>query len=110
MAKSISGKFYPNATATCMNCKSVYTLGLSVEKLNLDICGNCHPFYTGQQTMIDTAGMIEKYQARLSKSQATTATKTKKVKKRRFKNTLADLISEETTTNETQPVEATETN
>ena len=89
MAKSVID-YYETATVTCSNCNSVYTMGMTVEKLDVEICGNCHPFYTGQETLIDTAGRIEKFQARLAKS-GDTSKKKKKTKSRKSVQTLADL-------------------
>lgn len=89
MAKSVI-EYYETATAKCTNCESVYTLGMTVEHIEVEICGNCHPFYTGQETLIDTAGRIEKFQARLAKSAEQTAKK-KKTKARKSIQTLADL-------------------
>jgi len=62
---------------------------MTVEKINLEICGNCHPFYTGQETLVDTAGRIEKFQARLNK--VNDQSKAVKVKARKSKQSLADL-------------------
>ena len=91
MAKSVID-YYETATVTCSNCNSVYTLGLTVEKLEVEICGNCHPFYTGQETLIDTAGRIEKFQARLAKfEEAGRKGKKDRTKKRKSIQTLADL-------------------
>jgi large subunit ribosomal protein L31 len=95
MAKSIKTKFYSDATAKCSNCGSIYTLGMTVETLSLEICGNCHPFYTGQESLVDTAGRIEKFQARVAKaSQATAKTATNKTRKSTM--SLADFMAENT--------------
>jgi large subunit ribosomal protein L31 len=91
MAKSVKYKYNPNATATCSNCKSVYTFGMTVDTLALEICGNCHPFYTGQDTVVDTAGRIEKFQARLAKVASENQDKMIKTKARKTKQSLADL-------------------
>lgn len=92
MAKS-DVTYYESATAKCTNCNSVYTLGMTVEYLEVEICGNCHPFYTGQETLIDTAGRIEKFKARLAKSESSTKKKDrkKKTKQRKAVQSLADL-------------------
>ena len=90
MAKSVKYTYFKNATAKCANCKSEYTLGMTVENIVLEICGNCHPFYTGQETLVDTAGRIEKFNARLAKS-SQSATKSVKTKKRKTSQNLADL-------------------
>lgn len=92
MAKSTDITYFEAATATCSNCQSVYTLGMTMEKLTVEICGNCHPFYTGQETLIDTAGRIEKFQARIQKA-AEGLEKKSKVKTRKTRQSLADLNS-----------------
>ncbi len=100
MAKSINTKFYQDATAKCSNCGSVYTLGMALEDITVEICGNCHPLYTGQEVLVDTAGRIEKFQARMGKTGGlkkddTNKTSAKGGKARKFKQSIADLISEE---------------
>jgi large subunit ribosomal protein L31 len=54
-----------NVVCNCGNSfKTKSTLG---KDLNLEICANCHPFYTGQQKMIDTAGMVQKFRDKYAK-------------------------------------------
>ncbi|MEM1311997.1 MAG: 50S ribosomal protein L31 [Patescibacteria group bacterium] len=91
MAKSVQYNYKTNATATCSNCKSVYTLGMTVDSITLELCGNCHPFYTGKNTVVDTAGRIELFQARLAKVQKDSQDKRQKNKARKTKQSLADL-------------------
>ena len=90
MAKRVQYNYNPNATATCSNCKSVYTLGMTVDSLPLELCGNCHPFYTGKNTVVDTAGRIELFHARLAKVKKETQDKQKN-KVRKTRQSLADL-------------------
>lgn len=94
MAKSTELKYFPDATANCSNCKSIFTIGMTVEKVTVEICGNCHPFYTGQETLIDTAGRIEKFQARAALV-ADASSKKEKVKSRKVRQSLADLSAGE---------------
>jgi large subunit ribosomal protein L31 len=91
MAQSIKTKYIVDATARCSNCGSSYQLGMTQETLTVEICGNCHPFYTGQETLIDTAGRIEKFQERIAKVGTVQTNKKQKIKTRKFKQTLADL-------------------
>ena len=96
MAKSTDTKntFYSDATAKCTNCGSIYSLGSTIQNLSIEICGNCHPFYTGKSVLVDTAGRIEKFQTRLGK--ASTDPKTVKVAKvRKTTQSLSDLIPED---------------
>jgi large subunit ribosomal protein L31 len=94
MAKSnTKSSFYPNATAKCTNCGSIYNYGSSIENLSIEICGNCHPFYTGKAVLLDTAGRIDKFQNRMSK--IVTDTKVAKTKVRKSVQSLSDLIKED---------------
>ena len=97
MAKSSDITFYQDATAKCTNCGSVYTLGSTIQTLSIEICGNCHPFYTGKETLVDTAGRIDKFNARSEK--IVTTDKVAKAKVRKNVQSLGDLMEE------TQPEE-----
>jgi large subunit ribosomal protein L31 len=55
--------YFPEAKVTCA-CGRVFTVGSTVEKLSVEICSNCHPFYTGNEKILDTAGRVEKFKAR----------------------------------------------
>ena len=52
---------------TC-SCGNSFTTRATVEQLQLDICSNCHPFFTGTQKLVDTQGQVERFQQRLKKS------------------------------------------
>ena len=54
---------YVETTITCACGNSLQTHG-TVPGLRVDICSNCHPFYTGKQRLVDTAGMVERYRRR----------------------------------------------
>jgi large subunit ribosomal protein L31 len=97
MAKSISSKYFPNATATCANCGSVYTLGGNKEKISLEICGNCHPFYTGKEQIIDTSGRIDRFKTRMDVKVAP-----KKAKLRNKKESINLYSGEEIVVKETK--------
>ena len=63
MKKDIHPK-YEEITATC-SCGNVMQIRSTVgHDLNLDVCGKCHPFYTGQQKVVDTGGRIDKFKQR----------------------------------------------
>ena len=67
MKAEIHPTYYPNATITCA-CGTTYKVGSTKEKLSLEICAACHPFYTGNEKLIDTAGRVEKFKARREKA------------------------------------------
>jgi len=57
---------YAEITATC-SCGNSITTGSTVGKdIHIDICSACHPFYTGQQKIVDTAGRIDKFNKRFA--------------------------------------------
>ncbi|MDE2855617.1 MAG: 50S ribosomal protein L31 [Chloroflexota bacterium] len=49
----------------CMTCGATWTTGSTVESLTVEICSNCHPFYTGEQRIVDTEGRVDKFMKRL---------------------------------------------
>ena len=55
--------YFPEATITCA-CGRSFVVGSTREKLEVEICSNCHPFYTGNDKILDTAGRVEKFKAR----------------------------------------------
>ena len=81
--------YYPQAKVKCLNCGSEYTVGMTLETLNLEICGTCHPFYTGQETLVDTAGRIEKFQNRVAK--ITSSVSSKKAKQRKIRTSAIEI-------------------
>ncbi|MDD5099290.1 MAG: 50S ribosomal protein L31 [Candidatus Colwellbacteria bacterium] len=78
MKPEIHPKYNKEATITCA-CGKVYKVGSAKEKMEVEICANCHPFYTGTEKLIDTAGRVEKFKAR----RATASTKPTAAKKPR---------------------------
>ncbi len=56
----------PESTITCA-CGNVIKTRSTRGDFTVDVCGNCHPFYTGKQTIIDTAGQVERFQKRLER-------------------------------------------
>src|SRR5258706_8790674 len=52
---------YKEAQVTC-GCGNSFKTRSTREKIAVEVCSNCHPFYTGKQKFVDTAGMVEKFQ------------------------------------------------
>jgi large subunit ribosomal protein L31 len=63
MKKDIHPKFNMNATVTCA-CGAVYHVGSSMSDIHIEICSSCHPFYTGNEKIMDTAGRVERFNKR----------------------------------------------
>jgi large subunit ribosomal protein L31 len=51
-------------TVHCNGCNTTFTSHSTVKDIEVEICSNCHPFYTGKQKLIDTAGRVDKFKAR----------------------------------------------
>ncbi len=67
MKKDIHPVYYPKSKIACA-CGKKFILGSTREELRVEICSNCHPFYTGSQQLIDTAGRVERFKVRRSKA------------------------------------------
>ena len=67
MKKDIHPKYYKNAKISCA-CGNSFAIGATREKLAVEICSKCHPFYTGKHQLIDTARRAEKFSARRAKA------------------------------------------
>ena len=63
MKSNIHPQVSPNATVTCV-CGNRFTTGSTLDDMRTEICSRCHPFYTGKQKLVDTAGRVEKFQKR----------------------------------------------
>ena len=77
MKTEIHPTYYKDAKVTC-SCGNTFVTGATQAVIHVEICAKCHPFYTGEEKLIDTAGRVEKFKTRRSK--ASTETKIKKVR------------------------------
>jgi large subunit ribosomal protein L31 len=57
---------YEVAKVTC-SCGNTFETRSTIKEIRLEICSNCHPFYTGTQRLIDTAGRVDKFRKRYAK-------------------------------------------
>jgi large subunit ribosomal protein L31 len=78
MKKDIHPTYYPNAAARCA-CGNAVKVGSTRPELKVEICSACHPFYTGKEKLVDTAGRVEKFKQRMERK---AAPKTKKERKK----------------------------
>lgn len=67
MKAKIHPKYYPEARIICA-CGNSYTTGSTSPELKVDICSQCHPFYTGEQRIVDTAGQVDRFMKRLERT------------------------------------------
>ena len=60
---------YNNAAKVTCACGANFLVGSTKEEINVEICSECHPFFTGKQKLLDTAGRVDRFKARLAASQ-----------------------------------------
>lgn len=67
MKPSIHPPYYDKAKVTC-SCGAEFTVGSTAPHIAVEICSLCHPFFTGAEKLIDTAGRVERFKARQAKA------------------------------------------
>ncbi len=82
MKEKIHPKYFENATVTC-SCGNTWTTGSTRQHITTDVCFKCHPFFTGEQRIVDTEGQVDRfykkleartqYQAKVAEREATKA-------------------------------------
>jgi large subunit ribosomal protein L31 len=67
MKADIHPTYYPDAKVTCASCGRTWTTGSTKKELRVDICSNCHPFFTGEASRIlDIEGQVDRFYKKLS--------------------------------------------
>jgi large subunit ribosomal protein L31 len=69
MKEKIHPKYYNDAVVTC-SCGNKFTTGSTKKELKVEVCSNCHPFFTGERRMMDTAGRVERFKKRYNIQEA----------------------------------------
>ena len=65
MKQNIHPIYYSDAKVNCA-CGNTFNVGSTKQQIQVEICSNCHPFFTGESKFIDTLGKVERFQKRLS--------------------------------------------
>ena len=92
---------YQITKVTCNSCNKTYTLGSTADSVKVELCSNCHPFYTGKQVLVDTDNLVDKFNKRkelATKQSKQVKNKKEKNEKRRSSEvrqtlTLKDMLS-----------------
>lgn len=77
MKTDIHPTYHRPVTVTC-SCGHTFKTGSTVKEITVEVCSNCHPFYTGKQKLVDTAGRVDKFRKRQEARVASPSRKTKK--------------------------------
>jgi len=85
MKKNIHPTYFKDATQKCA-CGAIFNIGSTTKNINIEICSQCHPFYTGKEKIIDTTGRVEKFKQRMTKKENIAKTNKGKKTKPKSKN------------------------
>ena len=77
MKEKIHPQYFPNAQVVC-GCGNTFTMGSTKKMIKVEICSKCHPFFTGERRMVDTAGRVERFRQRYKKAEDKKAEEKKK--------------------------------
>lgn len=95
MKKDIHPKWYPDAKVIC-NGEVIMTVGATVPEMHVEVWSGTHPFYTGQQRIVDTEGQVERFVKRLERREEMGHTsKRTKAERRRERQVIVELVDEE---------------
>lgn len=67
MKKDTHPQYFPKATIECA-CGNKIQVGSTKEHIKVEVCSKCHPFFTGKAKLIDRAGRVERFKAKLTRS------------------------------------------
>lgn len=82
MKTSVHPQWYNDAKVTCA-CGNTFTVGATLPELRVEICSNCHPFFTGEMKYVDTMGRVERFQQKQKQAAVTSAQLAEKKKKKK---------------------------
>ena len=71
MKDKIHPKYYPDAQVVCA-CGNTFITGSTKKMLKVELCSQCHPFFTGERRVVDTAGRVERFKKRYKMEEPTT--------------------------------------
>ena len=86
MKQGIHPKYFSECQVSCA-CGNKFTTGSTIEKIEVDVCSKCHPFFTGQQKFVDIKGRIDKFKEKVAKGKQTATAKAAKAKDKKAKKT-----------------------
>ena len=67
MKTDIHPQYYIDAKVSCA-CGNKFTVGSTMKEIKVEICSACHPFFTGNEKVLDTAGRVERFKARSARA------------------------------------------
>ena len=84
MKQAIHPKYFEDCQVSCA-CGNKFVTGSTVDKIEVEVCSKCHPFFTGQQKFVDIKGRIDKFKEKVAQGATYKTTKAKKVADKKAK-------------------------
>lgn len=88
MKTDLHPTYFTKAKIKCSNCGHIFETGATSEELNVEICSQCHPFFTGKKILIDSEGRVDRFRKKAEGAGG----RTKKVRK---KKSLEERVNDE---------------
>ena len=82
MKKYIHPKYYSDAKIICA-CGKIFNIGSTNKEIHVEICSNCHPFYTGKEKLVDSAGRVDRFKKMEKLKEITAKTRKGKADKKK---------------------------
>jgi len=86
MKANIHPNWFADAKVTCA-CGNTFTTGSTLNEIRVEICSNCHPFYTGTQKFVDTLGQVDRFVKKVETSKVKKVERAKIMEARKMKVT-----------------------
>jgi len=99
MKKNIHPEYHEEVKVTCA-CGNNFVVGSTLKEIRIELCNECHPFYTGKQKLVDATRRVEKFQEKLTKVKAVAATRKGKKAKKAAVKAKKETTKKETTKKE----------
>lgn len=93
MKANIHPTYFTDTKVVCA-CGNTFTTGSTKQTIHVELCSNCHPFYTGAQKFVDTASLIQKFQQKQQKAAQIKVTQVKKQEEKKARENTPKSLSE----------------
>lgn len=94
MKKKIHPKFNKQVKVTC-SCGNTFYTGSTIDEIETDLCSKCHPFFTGEQRIVDTENLVAKFEERSKKAKTLGSYRSKREKMKARKKKSSDENKDE---------------
>lgn len=94
MKQEIHPEYYPEATVVC-SCGNTFTVGATKETIQTDVCGECHPFFTGEQRIVDSAGQVDRFMRRLQAAEEMAEDRRERTSEKAERKPILEIVDED---------------